>query len=215
MEWKSRARLAVGLALLALVTSGCVSFRRTTDSGYAFRDEGPTASQERRYAERMALLSELGFTPDKELEDEDYDALDQRAALKREERNLEGRRDKEQYYKNKPYMKSDRERVQFLKLSDFETRQRWLNAKGIGSGTAQHPPEIQSLVDVNDITTGMTKQAVKDSWGEPELVEVAGNPLYANERWFYSEQTSSAEGYQTERRTVYFESGLVIGWERR
>jgi len=70
------------------------------------------------------------------------------------------------------------------------------------------------LVDQNDITPGMTKQAVKDAWGEPEAIDVAGNPIYGNERWQYREQITSSEGYQTETRMVYFESGLVVGWEK-
>ncbi len=135
--------------------------------------------------------------------------------LAKVENALEGRREREQYFKNKPYMHSDQDRLAFLALDKFEERAQWLAAHGISGSTTPHAPEIQALVDINDITVGMTKQAVRDSWGEPELVEVAGNPLYGNERWAYSEQLPSTEGFQTEKRTIYFSNGRVAGWERR
>ena len=60
----------------------------------------------------------------------------------------------------------------------------------------------------------MSKQAVRESWGEPEAIEVAGNPVFGNERWRFIEQIASSEGYQTEGRMIYFEGGRVVGWER-
>ena len=49
----------------------------------------------------------------------------------------------------------------------------------------------QRLIDNKDITLGMNQKAVLESWGEPEIVEVAGNPVYGNERWKYSKFVSS------------------------
>jgi hypothetical protein len=136
-----------------------------------------------------------------------------RKALNQAENNLQGKREREQYFKYKPYMKNDRERLEFLGLDSYETRQRWLNAKGVLASMTLHNPQTQALVDANDIAVGMTKQAVRDSWGEPDLVEVSGNPIYGNERWHFSEQSPSTDGYQTKKRVVYFESGRVVGWE--
>jgi hypothetical protein len=157
----------------------------------------------------------MGVSPAYELNSHETEVVNTRIALKKAEKALEGKREREQYYKNKPYLRNDRERLEFLGLSSFEARNRWLNARGIHASSVTHSPEFQALVDVNDITLGMTKQAVRDSWGEPDLVEVAGNPLYGNERWHYSEQTSSTEGYRSQQRMVYFDSGRVSGWESR
>lgn len=145
----------------------------------------------------------------------DYaEAMAVRSLLKKLEARLEGKRERDQYFKNKPYMKSDRDRIEFLSLDNYDDRNHWLTAHGVFGTETPNAPEIQALIEINDITVGMTKQAVRDSWGEPELVEVAGNPLYGNERWAYREQLPSSEGFQTEKRMVYFEAGRVIGWDR-
>lgn len=200
------------LVALATLASSCTSLQRSAASGYLYRDADPNLSRERRSEERLASAKEMGWDT-QDLDDDRAEALDRRVSVKKAERTLEGKREREQYYRNKPYMRNDRERLEFLGIDSFEARARWLNAKNIGGPTTSHPPEIQSLVDINDITVGMTKQAVRDSWGEPELVEVAGNPMYGNERWHFTEQTQSAEGYHSQKRIVYFESGRVIGWE--
>jgi outer membrane protein assembly factor BamE (lipoprotein component of BamABCDE complex) len=69
------------------------------------------------------------------------------------------------------------------------------------------------LIGQSDIMLGMTRAAVRESWGPPDEVEVAGQPMYGNERWHYTEQMTSSEGYTTERRIVIFEAGRVVGWE--
>ena len=61
----------------------------------------------------------------------------------------------------------------------------------------------------------MSKRAVQESWGEPERIEVAGNPTYGNERWKYSTYVSSTEGFNEEERMIYFEGGRVVGWNKR
>ena len=55
---------------------------------------------------------------------------------------------------------------------------------------------------------------MKKSWGLPDSVEVAGNPIYGNERWRYKRYTPSPEGYRLQSRIIYFESGKVAGWEQ-
>ena len=59
----------------------------------------------------------------------------------------------------------------------------------------------------------MTTDQVQESWGEPDLVEVAGNPVYGNKRWKYRKFVSSEDGYTQQTRIVYFEAGKVSGWE--
>jgi hypothetical protein len=69
------------------------------------------------------------------------------------------------------------------------------------------------LIEKNDVSVGMSQKAVTESWGDPDLVEVAGDPIYGNERWRYSRYISSNDGYNKQVRVIYFESGRVVGWE--
>jgi hypothetical protein len=203
------------IAGASLVLGGCASMHRSQASGYdAFSRGGPGLRRDRKSYDREQSANELGLNQESNLSGDDVSAVDTRTRLRKAEAMLEGKREREQYFKNKPYIRNDRDRLQFLALDNFEDRGKWLTAHGVFGTDTPNAPEIQALIDINDLTTGMTKQAVKDSWGEPELVEVAGNPLYGNERWAYSEQLPSSEGFQTEKRIVYFEGGRVIGWER-
>ncbi len=190
---QSILKSALPLAFMAfcLSVSGCSTLQRSSASGYESKNERALSPEGSR------------------------DHGDEASALRRAEKALEGRREREQYFKNKPYMRSNRDRLEFLSIESYEGRARWLTAHGVQGAATPHNPDIQALVDINDITVGMTKQAVRDSWGEPELVEVAGNPLYGNERWAYSEQLPTTDGFQTEKRTIFFEAGRVVGWERK
>ena len=198
----------------SIVFAGCGTMERSHDSGYAFRDEELASNRGRRSMEKDDAAVQLGFTS-RELTDREAKAVGDRTALNRAEKSLEGKRERDQYFRNKAYFRNDRERVEFLKLDSYEARSRYLNGRGIDGSDTANPPEIQALIDINDITLGMSKSAVRDSWGEPESVEVAGNPIYGNERWHYTEQLPSTEGYTTENRLVYFEGGRVAGWEKR
>ncbi len=51
----------------------------------------------------------------------------------------------------------------------------------------------------------MSKNDIVASLGKPARVEIAGNPSYENERWVYQFNGSS--------KYIYFESGVVQGWE--
>lgn len=202
------------LGILILSLTGCGTLQRSADSGYAFREDTNQGRDRRAYS-RDAAAHSLGLKESQDYSGQQRDAITYRAALMRAEKSLEGKREREQYFKNKAYMKSDQERLEYLRVPTYGERTRWLEARGIqGAGTKQ-PPEIQDLIDQNDITVGMTKQAVREAWGEPELIEVAGSPMYGNERWTYSEQIASHEGFHGETRTVLFDSGRVVGWETR
>ena len=195
-----RVRTLVLCSLLGFAAStinvSCSSMNRSPSSGY---NDGSSARN--RDAGRDA-------------NDEESDSST-RGKLARAEKELEGRREREQYFRNKPYMKNDHDRLEFLSLDTYEARQRWMITNSVQASAPLYSPQIHTLIEANDIAVGMPKQAVKDSWGEPEAVEVAGNPIYGNERWHYSEQTSSTEGYHSQSRVVYFESGRVVGWETR
>ncbi len=200
------------LAIASTTTISCSSMERSTRSGYAYRfdDRGlpntTSALDDRKNWERQGARAELGpLATDKSI------AL--RQAVRREEKQLDGQYNKETYYKARPFLKSDTERLQFLKIDSEPERERFLAVRGVAGDSVTHPPELQELIEQNDIAYGMTKHAVRDAWGAPERIEVAGNPLYGNEKWFYAEQVTSSEGYTTERRTVIFEGGIAVGWE--
>lgn len=205
--------LTVMIALAGLGTA-CGTIQRSSKSGYADRPSELNVRRDRRAYEEKRAAKELGIYNLDRADDDQVEAVETRRLLRKAERYLEGRRERDQYFRNKPYLKNDEECLAFLRLPTYEARQRWLDARGIQGTATANSPAIQSLIDQSDITLGMTKQAVRDAWGEPEAVEVAGNPIYGNERWQYSEQITSSEGYQTERRLVYFESGKVVGWEK-
>lgn len=201
---------------LSFSLAGCASFfNRSAGSGYAgsnYEVEIPDIRRDRETMLREDTLSEMGYQS-RELGPEQQAAFQHRLYLKSLEKNIDSRREREQYFKAKPYFANDRERIEFLRMNGYEARQRWLDARGISPNAMTFSADVQELIEQNDIAVGMTKQAVRESWGDPEIVEVAGNPLYGNERWKYSEDITSSDGYKTESRMIYFESGRVVGWE--
>ncbi len=194
---------------IAVFSTGCAGLERSMNSGYAYSptlSNQVTAEEDRAYYDREAARNELGGATSEK-------SVAYRQTLKRYERELEGKAEREQYYRAKPLLKNDSERMRFLSIGSTTKRDRYLASIGIDGENIVHPPEIQQLIEENDIAAGMTKQAVREAWGAPDGVEVAGNPMYGNEQWHYSEQVTSSEGYMTEKRLVYFEGGRVVGWE--
>ncbi len=212
----------LSVAWLTSLTA-CALLERSPHSGYgqgsnyrsALVDEGLDYRDDRQTYFREQAADEMGYNGAPELDESQQQALGMRMRLKEAERAIVGKKEREQYFRHKPLMQSDRERMEFMKIPTFEARNRWLAARGISAVNPHHPSEIQTIIEQNDVTLGMSRQAVRESWGEPELVEVAGNPIYGNERWKYLEEVSSPEGYQTEARIIYFESGRVAGWEKQ
>jgi|GEM_PF-728169 len=200
---------------IALLSSACSSVQRSNASGYGGASLETNSPRERRDQRLNAAADKLGFEDPSNLSDSELRRVHQRAQLDRAEQILEGRRERDQYFSNKPYMKDDRDRLAFLALPDFEAREKWLDSRHIDGSSTPNSPVMQNIVDQNDVAVGMTKQAVRDSWGPPDSVEVAGNPIYGNEKWMYSEQTASTEGYRNEKRAIFFEAGRVVGWETR
>ena len=202
-------RMAVLLAMLSL--NACALMQRSPNSGYAFRGDEDAFATQSVQKDRDRELSakaqmELGGRPDSR-------SLEKRQYLLKAESRLDGRQERERYFEAKPYLKSDDERLQYLNLESSLARERFLAARKIGGEKVDHPPDVEAVIGQNDIMLGMTRAAVRDSWGPPDEVEVAGQTMYGNERWLYKEQVTSSEGYATERRVVIFESGRVVGWE--
>lgn len=148
------------------------------------------------------------------LTDEERLALETRIRLKRQESRIATKRDKKQYFQVRSALKNDRERLMFLSLPTFEARDRWAQARGLGHQDEVYSDEVAKVIEGNDIALGMSQKGVMESWGDPDMVETAGNALYGYERWKYNRYVSGNEGYQKEMRIVYFEGGRVVGWER-
>lgn len=132
-----------------------------------------------------------------------------RRRLKNELRTLENQQSDEaleMYDACKRSLATTSERIYFLKLPPYE-RQEYLRTRGFLQ--AQRAPasfdhQMYGIRTTN-LAQGMTKTDVEMSWGRPSRVEVAGNPSYENERWLYTVHGAS--------KYIYFESGLVEGWE--
>jgi hypothetical protein len=192
----------VNITVLLLV-GGCSVLGRHTDSGYAqpkpsgkvIRSNGQKTSQDiYSSSRRSAPLS------------------DQRR-LQSLENTLNTRKEVEQYSKMLPWFKDDQERIEFLSQGNFEDKQRWLNEQNFLSRPQQIMGDMKELVEAQDITLGMPQTLVKKSWGDPDVIEVSGNPQFRNERWRYNKYISTSDGYKSEKKVVYFEGGKVVGWE--
>ncbi len=96
------------------------------------------------------------------------------------------------------------ERIYFLQLKSKAQREEYLRSRGFVSQENVMPIEAHWAQQQGELLLGMSKDDVKESWGRPERVDVAGNPNYENERWSY--RRDGAVKY------IFFESGRVGGW---
>ena len=143
----------------------------------------------------------------------DENSLNEKTRLKQLENALSSRKEVEQYSKALPWFDNDQERIQFLQLPGFESRQKWLVQQGFSSRSSRAQSKMKDLVEAQDIAVGMPQSLVRQAWGEPSTVEVSGNPQFKNERWHYNRYVSTQDGYKPEKKLVYFEGGKVVGWE--
>lgn len=174
----------------------CTSFDRHPKSGYG---PGRTAPVE------------VYRVPD--VRDADNQQLATRTRLKQLENGIRTKKEMDQYSRALPYLKNEKERIEFLEQPDFETRQKWMNQTGFLTRPKKVQDNMAELIEAQDIAVGMPQHLVRRAWGEPEHIEVSGNPQFRNERWRYSKYISTPEGYKLERKLVYFEGGKVSGWE--
>lgn len=182
-------------------------------------DQTPTAiSTERKVDVPLTQLEiqkwayELGLDPKKPLTDSEKKMISDRQHLRELERSLNSNNERVQYSKVLPWLKNDQEKIEMLSIPTIEGRQVWINKNKIW-GRAKSLAEFDEVVEAQDIAMGMPTEYVKKSWGEPDHVEVSGNPIYRNERWQYNRQIPTPQGYKLEKRLVYFEGGRVVGWE--
>ena len=210
-------RLSLLIIILSIGLSACSLLNRSQSSGYTNSDTGPSTAQQ-FYIERQTMSfqeakRDLGLEAAPSLNENQIQAVYARAELNRLEGTIRSSAEKKQYFSLKPYFHDDLERIYFLRLPDRETRARWVQSKGISTNETTFDPVITNLIDNNDISRGMSRTAVRQSWGDPDFVEVAGDSMYGNERWRYNKLVSNEDGYKSETRTIYFESGRVVGWE--
>ena len=194
---------------------------RTAASGYQKQNSDSEAAAPGDISERADARAghieadareELGFGS-RPLSNEQRQALTERIQLKRAEDRLATKREKKQYYAIRTALKNDRERLYFLGLPTFASRERWAGARGL-NGQEVRSEEITRAIEAKDIALGMSQKSVLESWGDPDSIEAAGNRLYGYERWRYNRYLSGNEGYEKQMRVVYFEGGYVVGWER-
>jgi hypothetical protein len=206
------------LAICLLGLTACAMVGRSDRSGYSGYETEEGGSAVDIYEQKQKNIvfearEELGYLG-RPLTDEESQAIETRIRLKRAEGRLSTKREKKQYYGVRAALKNDRERLYFLSLPTYEAKERWAQTRGLGAKDETYSEEVAKIIEGNDIILGMTQKAVMESWGDPDAVETAGNPLYGYERWKYNRYISGNEGYQKELRVVYFEGGRVVGWER-
>lgn len=155
---------------------------------------------------------ELGFDPKKGLTPEQRESVLNRRKVRELERTLDSAKERQHYSKILPLIETDNEKIEYLTIDSIEGRQAWVNRNKIWSRQKSNP-EFLELVEAQDIAVGMSADLVRKSWGEPESVEVSGNEVYKNERWRYTRDVPTPNGYKRERRFVFFEGGRVVGWE--
>jgi hypothetical protein len=191
---------------------------RSARSGYMYEVEESGSAPADLYRQKAMNVEneareELGLLG-RPLSDEERRAVENRIRLKRLEARIASKRDKKQYFEVRSALKNDRERIQFLSLPTYEARARLAQSRGYGHQDETYSDEVAKTIENNDIALGMSQKGVTESWGDPDVVETAGNALYGFERWKYNRYVSGDEGYKKELRIVYFEGGRVVGWER-
>ncbi len=155
-------------------------------------------------------LLELGYDNPESLSESQQARVNTKMKLKFQERQLQSSAEKEQYYKYQSLMTSDRARLEFLKLNSYQEREAWIQRNSLSN--INYSSEVQAAIENNDIVIGMPKQAVIESWGEPDSKDIAGDPVYGNERWKYIQYSSTPEGYILEERYIYFENSRIRSW---
>lgn len=119
-----------------------------------------------------------------------------------------------------------------LAADDAARDQAWVEAEQAAREAAEKSRVARELavehgIRNRDVVLGMAMHDVREVWGEPTDVEVAGvdlasrNPAGAglassgsNERWVYATGLSSRWSLGA-ARVIYFEDGRVVGWETR
>lgn len=202
------------ILIFALLFAGCSHFNRSPQSGYGLKSSHFATRSPAQTESSKQVLRELGLSP-QALNNREFRQLYQEHLELRElEKTLVNEREKRQYYEQMPYFRDKKMQIDFLKQPGFFARQNWLMQNKMNWQGDANQRELEKLAEEKDISLGMTQELVRRSWGKPDAIEVAGNPLYRNERWIYQGYQASSEGYELQSRRVYFEGGRVVGWDQ-
>jgi hypothetical protein len=110
------------------------------------------------------------------------------------------------YTQDIKYLPQDSDKLYYLSLANDE-RAAYIQTKKQeyfdDQGTAKDIVKQYSIRS-SEIYLGMSKDEVMHLWGKPTKVQVAGNPKYQNELWYFNEDGSYKQ--------VFFEAGKVNGW---
>lgn len=178
----------ISLLTLMQIISGCSVLERHPASGY----REPAAFKSHTFS-----ASDFSFDRIKSLE-----------------KAITDERERLQYYNALPWLKNEEERATLLSKPDYQSRQQWIRQNKIGSRPTEIDDDTADILEQKDIALDMPYDFVRKSWGKPDQVETAGNPIFKNERWIYKRYVSSSEGFKLQSRIVYFEGGKVAGWEQ-
>lgn len=200
MKWPKNPLMLVSIILSLFVFTACSQLQRSQESGY-------------NNARKYSPTKRSSKTVNGDMQETEPERVSQKSQLKKLENGLNVRKEIEQYSKALPWFYSDQERIEFLTLPDFEARAKWMTSLNFNGRSSLVLSEMKDLVEAKDIAVGMPMALVKDSWGNPDGIEVSGNPQFKNERWKYNRYVSSPDGYKAEKKSVYFEGGKVVGWE--
>ncbi|MBF0362242.1 MAG: hypothetical protein HQK49_14595 [Oligoflexia bacterium] len=98
------------------------------------------------------------------------------------------------------------EKIFFLRLKGLKERNEYLISRGFAPKKGKHSDGFRDELAINnqEIVVGMSKDAVIQSWGRPLRIDVAGNPVYENERWLFNNYGK--------QKFIFFENGRVKGW---
>ncbi len=205
--------LFTSTAAASSLTTSCAIFERNQDSGYStVRPTKGNFKVSSKDSNKQVLDSKLTMEDLK-----NYTGLQNSSVLKGKLRTLENsissKKEVEQYSKYLPWFESEQEKINFLSLPGFEAKQDWINENKLMNRNSDKVSEMKDVIDAQDISLGMPQDLVKKSWGDPDAVDVSGNPQFKNERWRYNKYVSTQDGYKLEKKLVYFEGGKVVGWE--
>lgn len=214
MKYKIKLLLLITVPSIASsLFAGCAMFERNQDSGYSTaRPSKGNFKVTSKDSNKQVLDSKITMENLK-----NYSGLQNSALLKGKLRTLENsiasKKEVEQYSKYLPWFESEQEKISFLSLPGFEAKQDWINENKLMNRNSDKVSEMKEVIEAQDISLGMPQDLVKKSWGDPDAVDVSGNPQFKNERWRYNKYVSTQDGYKLEKKLVYFEGGKVVGWE--
>ncbi len=201
------------IVLLTLVCTGCSLMKRSPRSEYYDDPYEHTIEQRPRTERDLAYVrsaDELGYEGIQKLSPNQDLRVKMRAKLRIMENRLITTAEKKQYYSNKAYMKNDYQRIQFLALPPSQ-RQAFLENQGILK--KDYRSEWNEAIEKNDVVPYMSREAVLESWGQPQKRQVAGNPVYGNEKWVYEDFGSDETGFLKKEKVLFFENGILTSWE--